>query len=747
MRRRHLLQFAGSTIAALTAESMFPAFANQRNQALASLAKPGTRKLALLVGINRYSGEGLRSLRGCLMDIEMQRELLISRFGFNSADILMLTDDTALKPTRSNIINAYEQHLIAQAKPDDVVVFHFSGHGSQVTDPDPIEPDGTLGTLVPIDRPSATNSDLDITGRTIFLLTQSLKTENVTTILDACHSGGTFRSHTNATVRSIVSSVQRSSSNRLPAMSEAEATYQTQRLKTIALSQKEFLNLRRQGVAKGIALGSAYRNQYSADSNFGDFYAGAFSYLLTRSLWQAARNESIGSLFIDLARRTEDLADATQIVQTPVFDLKPGSQLDSAPAYLTESVNPGAEGVVKSIQGNRLELWLGGIPAHSLNAFEKGAVFNILNAENQPIAQVKQTGRSGLTATGQVLKASNQRSVPLVPGQLIQEQVRGIPVDLTLTIGVQNSAQNDKDDPTLQRIESEFANYPRFKFVRLNQGNNVAVDAVLQSKDALVWQLKTGADRPLREGDLSTLRASLQSLLAAKVLRSLANGESARLAVTTEIRHADRQTLITTTRSRSDTDRSNNRRSNNSRSTARANPQISATSSSLKPGDAIEIQIQNNSDLPLYAAAIAIDSSANLIVLHPIPTTKPIPIPPRSTLTVPDRTHGPTYRLTLQPPAGSLELLTFTSTEPLGDILRGLKQLTPTRGQSSRSPVRSPIMPSGSEALTIVGNLLGTLDRGPKSQRSTDPGTQSQGTAVIDNSQFALLSTLIQVTD
>ena len=743
MRRRHLLQFAGSTIAALTAESMFPAVANQHSQALASLAKPGTRKLALLVGINRYSGEGLRSLRGCLMDIEMQRELLISRFGFNPADILMLTDNTPLKPTRNNMISAYEQHLIAQAKPDDVVVFHFSGHGSQVADPDPIESDGTLGTLVPIDRPSATNSDLDITGRTLFLLTHSLKTENVTMILDACHSGGTFRSHANATVRSIVSSTQSSAqrSNRLPAMSEAEATYQAQRLKTIALPQKEFSILRRQGIAKGIALGSAYRNQYSADSNFGDFYAGAFSYLLTRSLWQAARNESIGNLFVDLARRTEDLADATQIVQTPVFDLKPGSPLDRAPAYLTESVSTGAEGAVKSIQGTRLELWLGGIPAHSLDAFEKGAVFNILNAENQPIAQVKQTGRSGLTATGQVLNASAQLSSQIVPGQLIQEQVRGIPVDLTLTIGVQNSvqssAQNTEDDPTIKRIKSEFTSYPRFKFVRLNPGTNVAVDAVLQSKDALMWQLKTGADRLLKEGDLFTLRASLQSLLAAKVLRSLANGESAHLAVTTEVRHADRQILITTTRSRSDTTRSTHTR-----------PATRTTTPPLKPGDAIEIQIQNNSDLPLYAAAIAIDSSANLILLYPL-TPKTIPIAPHTTLNVPDRTNGPTYRLTLQPPAGSLELLTFTSTEPLGDILRGLKQLTPTRSQSSRSPVRSPvrspITPSGTEALALVGSLLGTLDRSPKPQRSTHPDTQSQGTAVIDNSQFALLSTLIQV--
>ena len=746
MRRRHLLQFAGSTIAALTAESMFPAFSHQRSQALASLSKPGTRKLALLIGINRYSGEGLRSLRGCLMDIEMQRELLISRFGFNSADILMLTDDTPIKPTRNNIINAYEQHLIAQAKPDDVVVFHFSGHGSQVADPDPIEPDGTLGTLVPIDRTSETNSDLDITGRTLFLLTQSLKTENVTTILDACYSGGTVRSANNATVRSVNNATVRSivslaqssarSSTRLPAMSEAETIYQTQRLKTIGLSKKEFSILRRQGIAKGVALGSAYRNQYSADSNFGDFYAGAFSYLLTRSLWQAAQNESIGGLFIDLARRTEDLADATQIVQTPVFYSKPGSQLDRAPAYLTDSVSPGAEGVVKSIQGNRLQLWLGGIPAHSLNAFEKGAVFNVLNRDNQTIAQVRQTGRSGLMATGQLLESTDPRSVQLVPGQIIQEQVRGIPVDLTLTIGVQTSVQTSQNDSTIERIKSEFINYPRFKFVPLNSGVNIAVDAVLQSKDAVIWQLKTGADRLLKEGDLATLRSSLQSLLAAKVLRSLANGESARLAVTTEIRHADRQTLITTTQSRSDATRSAT-----NRSAAHAQSKIP---SPLKPGDAIEIQIQNNSDRPLYAAAIAIDSSANLIILHPLTTAKPIPIAPRSTLTVPDRTNGPTYRLTLQPPAGSLELLTFTSTEPLGDILRGLKQLAPTRGSSTRSLIRSPIVSSGSEALTIVGTLLGTLDRGPKSQRTSPP---SQGTAVIDTSQFALLSTLIYVTD
>jgi Caspase domain/Domain of unknown function (DUF4384) len=714
MHRRHLLQFTGSTIAALTADALFPSFLAQRNQALAAWAKPGTRKLALLVGVNRYAGEGLRSLRGCLMDIEMQRELLISRFGFHPADILVLTDETTQKPTRNNILAAYESHLITQAKPDDVVVFHFSGHGSQVIDPDPITSDGTLGTLVPIDRPNATDSSFDITGRSLFLLTQALQTEQVTTILDACHSGGTFRGklNPNAMLRSI------SSLNRTAEMGDREMVYQTQWLKTLQISRPDFTTRRRQGIAKGIALGSAYRNQYSADSNFGDFYAGAFSYLLTRSLWQAARNESIGTLFIDLARRTEDLADSTQIVQTPVLDIKPGSRLDRAPAYLTESVTIGAEGVVKSIAGDRLELWLGGIPAHSLEAFEKGAVFNILNAENQPIAQVKQTGRSGLTATGQVLKRSSQ----LVSGQLLQEQIRGIPVELSLTIGVQPSATIAGIQSSL--IQSTFAAYPRFKFVELQsaQSSAVLIDAVIESvietvieaKSATRWQLKTSGDRVLKEvkeTELAALSPALQSILAAKVLRSLANGESARLAVITEIRHADRNTLVAQSRSRFATARS-------------AEP-----TTGLKPGDAIQIQIQNQSSTPLYAAAVAIDSSANLIVLHPLTSTKPKPIAPQATLTIPDRTSGATYRLTLQPPAGALEILTFTSTEPLGDILRGLKQLQPTRGM--------PLLPNGADALQIVGNLVGTIDREAK----------SRGTAAIDNSQFALMTTLIHVTE
>jgi Domain of unknown function (DUF4384) len=295
--------------------------------------------------------------------------------------------------------------------------------------------------------------------------------------------------------------------------------------------------------------------------------------------------------------------------------------------------------------------------------------------------------------------------------------VRGIPVDLTLTIGVLQSS--------IEQVKSSFASYPRFKFVALTSDltpdstpgstpdSTPAIDAVLEAKGEILWQLKTGPDRLLKAGDLTALRPTLQSLLAAKVLRSLANGESARLPIVTAIRHAENQTLVAQTQSRS------------------ARTTIPSNRSTLKPGDTIEIQIQNNSPKPLYAAAVAIDSSANLIVLYPLSTAKTAPIPPNQTLTIPDRASGATYKLTLQPPAGSLEILTFTSTEPLGDILRGLKQLQPTRG--------IPLTPTGRDALDLVGNLLVTIDPQLKQSRSSH--------ATIDNSQFALLSTIIQVTE
>ena len=135
IKRRQFLQFAGGTLAGLGLSQLD--FFTQAENKHRLLAQPTGRKLALLVGINEYQS-GISSLRGCLTDMEMQYELLTNRYGFNPANILLVTDKTAQKPTRDNILAAFEEHLIKQAKPGDVVIFHYSGHGSLLIDPNPL---------------------------------------------------------------------------------------------------------------------------------------------------------------------------------------------------------------------------------------------------------------------------------------------------------------------------------------------------------------------------------------------------------------------------------------------------------------------------------------------------------------------------------------------------------------------------------------------------------------------------------
>lgn len=129
--RRHFLQFAGSTLATLGLSQWD--IINQGNRYAKVLAQDTPRKLALLVGINQYpNSKRFENLEGCVTDVNLQQELLIYRFGFNPDDILTLTSDQTpdKQPTRKNILAAFEEHLIKQAKPGDIVVFHFSGRGT-----------------------------------------------------------------------------------------------------------------------------------------------------------------------------------------------------------------------------------------------------------------------------------------------------------------------------------------------------------------------------------------------------------------------------------------------------------------------------------------------------------------------------------------------------------------------------------------------------------------------------------------
>ena len=112
-KRRHFLQGAGAALATIGLSQL--QLTRQADRYAQVLAQPTRRKLALLVGINQYQGRGLEPLEGPENDVDLQYQLLVHRFGFHPDDILTLTNAEA---TRSGILEAYQHHLIEQAKPD-----------------------------------------------------------------------------------------------------------------------------------------------------------------------------------------------------------------------------------------------------------------------------------------------------------------------------------------------------------------------------------------------------------------------------------------------------------------------------------------------------------------------------------------------------------------------------------------------------------------------------------------------------
>lgn len=77
---------------------------------------------------------------------------MISR-GYKEGDIVVLTDDAENPrnmPTRKNMIDAMHW-LVRNARPDDSLFFHYSGHGGQTKDLDGDELDGLDEVIFPVD--------------------------------------------------------------------------------------------------------------------------------------------------------------------------------------------------------------------------------------------------------------------------------------------------------------------------------------------------------------------------------------------------------------------------------------------------------------------------------------------------------------------------------------------------------------------------------------------------------------------
>jgi len=219
-------------------------------------------KKALLAGINDY--KEINDLSGCVNDVTNIRDVLLKYYDFTVPDIRVLVDKRA---NRENIVSRLKW-LVTGAKKGDTLVFHYSGHGTQIRDRNGDELKDHMDEAI---CPWGTNWDggliLDDDLCNIF---QAIKTGvTLEVILDSCFSGTGTREI-------------------LPAK-EMKIRFLAPPI-DIECRNEEGLKVRNIGMKEAIKKhnhvlwAGCKESQTSADAQIGNTYNGAFTYFFCKHI-------------------------------------------------------------------------------------------------------------------------------------------------------------------------------------------------------------------------------------------------------------------------------------------------------------------------------------------------------------------------------------------------------------------------------------------------------------------------------
>ena len=609
MKRRTFLQRIGSILAAVgIAESdLFTISARYQY----ALAQANVRKLALLVGINQYPQYNT-PLIGCLTDVELQRELLIHRFGFQASDVLTLTDQ---KATREAIETTFLDHLVKPTKAGDVVFFHFSGYGSIIHS-------GAANTLQNVLIPSNGSSQDKknvhyLLEETLLLLLRSLNTDRAIAVLDTSYN--------------MSSSLQpiglRTRARKMPEgfiFDEAELEFQ-KKLQLDSVNSLEYL----------VLSATSDVSQIAREIVFSGFSAGLFTYALTQYLWEVIPATTIQVSLEGVSSKIQQLGGK----QIAALSGDKRNQQKALVSYnLLPEPNISAEGAVTLVEeeGKTAQLYLGGIPPQVLEYFSVNSRFtvipNSLYSPGETINRVSTDStfpeiilrsRSGLVAKAQFVNSDGlDGSLKLEKGQLVQESVRVIPRNINLTIAL---------DTGLARIErvdatSAFSTVPRvssaivgeqnadYLFGKVREENSLATGTVvvtpairygLFSLSSELIPNTTSLPGEAVKVAIQLLEPKLPSLLAAKLWRLTENEFSSRLKVkaSLEIIQEKSPRIIL--------------RRETKRSSPFSTPNSPLPTPQIPIGSKIQYRVQNTGAIPLYLMLLCLDSSKNACALYP----------------------------------------------------------------------------------------------------------------------------------
>ncbi|RXW14955.1 hypothetical protein EST38_g10900 [Candolleomyces aberdarensis] len=167
----------------------------------------GSRLFALIIGIDDYTEEfGFPKLKGAVRDAGRIRNWLISDFSVPPSQIKDLRDKEA---TRNAIIEALKGLATDERiQRDDPILIYYAGHGTEAPAPKRWRWDSPqIQMIAPWDfkrRDGSSRITQGIPDRTLGVLLTKLAAEkgnNITVILDSCHSGSGTRSDSDTRVR------------------------------------------------------------------------------------------------------------------------------------------------------------------------------------------------------------------------------------------------------------------------------------------------------------------------------------------------------------------------------------------------------------------------------------------------------------------------------------------------------------------------------------------------------------------
>lgn len=610
------------------------------NRHLAALAAPNPRKLALLVGIDQY-GANIPPLPGCLTDVELQKDLLRYRFGFQDADIVTLTGK---KASGEAIKAAFLEHLIAQARLGDVVIFHFSGYGSL-----------GAGKEVFITADGAENA---LIKENILLMARCLATDKFSLVFDSSHLPQPQPYLGNLRVRSYPET--------LTDLNPAELTFATDIKTRFNLKNKP---------SNGVILAAAKPEQIALELSGNSPNAGLFTYDLTQYLWQACPSPTIAIAFPHLRNL---VASHSSQQQQPAI-LTSNQKNNSAPPYHTtsETSRGGAAIVTNLIDERTLEVNLVGLPLEILENYGINSCLSFIEATGEEIS-LQILSRQGLKAKAQLLSPAASLEI----GQILQEKLRVFPSQIGLIVGL---------DSNLTRIErvdatSTFAGLPDVAAV-VNIGEQT-VDCLLSrvgSEETGNYQLLSangsliigslGAANEAIKSGIKRLQSQLETLLACKLWHLLINQESSGLAVIVTLESLD-QTYISTVPTQ---------KIAGSRGTNTAKNDLI-----LPVGTEIRYQIENQEEQPLYAMILVLNSDRQPLLYCSRPENPdnfsnssplaPFVVAAKTKATIPNSGQG---HWKISQPKGIRENILILSRHPFPKTLTLLNATQSLKGEAS----------------------------------------------------------------